>query len=113
MTDQLVDTAYVVQTGLVKVVVEQADGSELILAILGPSDVIGALTIGETPDEHEFDLLPLGDTNLFWIDRPRCLRGACRRCRSSAPTSRAYSRDEFGWPTTESERWRVWTCGPA
>lgn len=27
MTDQLVDTAYVIQTGLVKVVVEQADGS--------------------------------------------------------------------------------------
>ncbi|PRC60724.1 Crp/Fnr family transcriptional regulator, partial [Mycobacterium sp. ITM-2017-0098] len=50
MTDQLADTAYVVQSGLVKVVVEQADGSELILAILGPGDVIGALTIGESPD---------------------------------------------------------------
>lgn len=76
MTDQLVDTAYVIQTGLVKVVVEQADGSELILAILGPSDVIGALTIGESPDGAH-SILPLGDTNLFWIDRhafERCLQ---------------------------------------
>ena len=45
MTDQLEDTAYVVQSGLVKIVVEQADGGELILAILGPGDVIGALTM--------------------------------------------------------------------
>lgn len=68
MTDQLEDTAYVVQSGLVKVVVEQADGSELILAILGPGDVIGALTIGESPDGAH-SILPLGDTTLFWIDR--------------------------------------------
>lgn len=76
MTDQLEDTAYVVQSGLVKVVVEQADGSELILAILGPSDVIGALTIGESPDGAH-SILPLDDTNLLWIDRhafERCLQ---------------------------------------
>ena len=76
MTDQLEDTAYVVQSGLVKIVVEQADGGELILAILGPGDVIGALTIGESPDGGH-SILPLGDTNLFWIDRhalERCLQ---------------------------------------
>jgi CRP/FNR family transcriptional regulator, cyclic AMP receptor protein len=76
MTEQLEDTAYVIQTGLVKVVVEQADGSELILAILGPGDVIGALTIGESPDGAH-SILPLDETNLFWIDRhafERCLQ---------------------------------------
>ncbi len=76
MTDQLEDTAYVVQSGLVKIVVEQADGGELILAILGPGDVIGALTIGESPHGGH-SILPLGDTNLFWIDRhalERCLQ---------------------------------------
>lgn len=76
MTDQLADTAYVVQSGLVKVVVEQADGAELILAILGPGDVIGALTIGECPDAAH-SIVPLDDTSLFWIDRhafERCLQ---------------------------------------
>ncbi|MDA2891252.1 Crp/Fnr family transcriptional regulator [Mycolicibacterium sp. BiH015] len=76
MTDQLADTTYVVQSGLVKVVVEQADGGELILAILGASDVIGALTIGESPDGAH-SVVPLEDTSLFWIDRhafERCLQ---------------------------------------
>ncbi|PRC45023.1 hypothetical protein C6A85_97255, partial [Mycobacterium sp. ITM-2017-0098] len=57
-------------------VVEQADGSELILAILGPGDVIGALTIGESPDGAH-SVVPLDDTSLFWIDRhafERCLQ---------------------------------------
>jgi CRP/FNR family transcriptional regulator, cyclic AMP receptor protein len=76
MTDQLEDTAYVVRTGVVKVVVEQADGTELILAILGPGDVIGALTIGESPDGAH-SILSLDQTNLFWIDRKefeKCVR---------------------------------------
>lgn len=75
MTEQLEDTAYIIQTGVVKVVVEQADGSELILAILGPGDVIWALTIGESPDGAH-SVLPLDETNLFWVDRQafeRCL----------------------------------------
>jgi CRP/FNR family cyclic AMP-dependent transcriptional regulator len=76
MTEQLEDTAYVIQMGVVKVVVEQADGSELILAILGPGDVIWALTIGESPNGAH-SILPLDETNLFWIDREafeRCLQ---------------------------------------
>jgi CRP/FNR family cyclic AMP-dependent transcriptional regulator len=76
MSDQLEDTAYVVQVGVVKVVVEQSDGSELIMAILGPGDVIGALTIGESPDSAH-SILPMEDTSLFWIDRhafERCIQ---------------------------------------
>lgn len=76
MTDQLEDTAYVVRTGVVKIVVEQADGTELIIAILGPGDVIGALTIGESPDGAH-SILSLDPTNLFWIDRKefeKCVR---------------------------------------
>jgi CRP/FNR family transcriptional regulator, cyclic AMP receptor protein len=76
MTDQLEDTAYVVQSGLVKIVVEQADGTELIVAILGPGDVISALTIGESPDGAH-SILSLDETKLLWIDREafeRCVR---------------------------------------
>lgn len=76
MSDQIDDTAYVVATGVVKVVVEQSDGSELMMAILGPGDVIGALTIGEGPDGAH-SILPLEDTSLLWIDRhafERCIQ---------------------------------------
>ena len=74
--EQLEDTVYIVHTGVVKTVVEQANGTELILAILGPGDVIGALTIGESFDGAH-SILSLDDTKLFWIDRKafeRCLR---------------------------------------
>ena len=76
MSEQLEDTAYVIQSGLVRVCVDQSDGSELIIAILGPGDVIGALTIGESPDGAH-SILPLDDTSLFWIDRQafeRCIQ---------------------------------------
>ena len=76
MTDQLGDTGYVIQAGLVKIVVEQADGTELIQMIVGPGDVIGALTIGESPDGAH-SILPLMETSLFWIDRhafERCVQ---------------------------------------
>lgn len=76
MSDQLADTAYVIQFGVVKVCVEQSDGSELMMAILGPGDVIGALTIGESPDGAH-SILPLEDTSLLWIDRhafERCIQ---------------------------------------
>jgi CRP/FNR family cyclic AMP-dependent transcriptional regulator len=76
MTDQLEDTAYVVRTGVVKRVVEQADGTELTLALLGPGDVISALTIGECPDSAH-SIVSLDPTNLFWIDRTefeKCVR---------------------------------------
>lgn len=76
MSDQLDDTAYVIQSGVVKVVVEQSDGSELMMAILGPGDVIGALTIGESADAAH-SILPLEDTSLLWIDRhafERCIQ---------------------------------------
>lgn len=76
MTDLLEDTTYVIQTGVVKIVVEQADGTELILSIFGPGDVVGALTIGESPDGAH-SILPLDETSLFWIERQafeRCIQ---------------------------------------
>jgi CRP/FNR family cyclic AMP-dependent transcriptional regulator len=76
MADQLADTAYVIQSGMVKIVVEDADGSELILAILGPGDVIGELTIGDCRGSAR-SIVSLDETSLFWIDLQafqRCLQ---------------------------------------
>ena len=68
VTEQLEDTTYVIRTGMVKVVVEQADGTDVILAILGPGEVIGALTIGDCPG-GACSIVSLDETTLFWIDR--------------------------------------------
>ncbi|MGO9355058.1 MAG: Crp/Fnr family transcriptional regulator [Mycobacterium sp.] len=76
VTEQLDDTAYVIWTGVVKVVVEQADGTEVILAILGPGEVISAPTIGECSGDAS-SIVSLDETTLFWIDRDgfeRCLQ---------------------------------------
>jgi CRP/FNR family cyclic AMP-dependent transcriptional regulator len=80
VTEQLEDTAYVIRTGAVKVFVEQADGNDVMLAILGPGDVIGALTVGQGSGDTFGDacsIVSLEETTLFWIDceaLERCLR---------------------------------------
>ncbi len=76
MTDQLADTAYVIQNGIVRIVRAQSDGIELLLEFLGPGDVIGALTIGEASG-CAHSVLPLDETHLLWIDRhafERCVQ---------------------------------------
>jgi CRP/FNR family transcriptional regulator, cyclic AMP receptor protein len=76
VTEQLEDTAYVIWRGVVKVVVEQADGTEVILAILGRGEVISAPTIGECSGDAS-SIVSLDEATLFWIDRDgfeRCLQ---------------------------------------
>jgi CRP/FNR family transcriptional regulator, cyclic AMP receptor protein len=80
LDDHLADTAYVIHKGLVKVVVDQEDGSELILAILGPGDVMGELTIGDCLGGAR-SIVSLDETSLFWLDR-----AAFERCLQTMPT---------------------------
>jgi CRP/FNR family cyclic AMP-dependent transcriptional regulator len=80
VAEQFEDTVYVIRTGRVKVYVEQADGSEVVLAILGPGDVIGALTFGEHPSDA-CSIVSLEETALFWIDRE-----AFEQCVQTMPT---------------------------
>jgi CRP/FNR family cyclic AMP-dependent transcriptional regulator len=68
VTEQLEDTAYVIWTGVVKVEIEQADGTEVILAILGPGELISAPTIGDCSGDAS-SIVSLDATTLFWIDR--------------------------------------------
>jgi CRP/FNR family cyclic AMP-dependent transcriptional regulator len=79
MADHLDDTLYVIHTGVVKLVVDTADGNELILAILGPGDVLGALTIGDCLGGAR-SIVSMDETSLFWIDRD-----AFEECLTSMP----------------------------
>ena len=77
---QLDDTTYVVRQGTVKVQVEQADGAEVIVSILGPGEVIDASSVGDRFGEG-CSIVSLEETTLFWIDRQ-----AFERCLASMPT---------------------------
>jgi CRP/FNR family transcriptional regulator, cyclic AMP receptor protein len=72
---QLDDTAYVVRQGTVKVEVQQADGTEVIVAIVGPGELIDQASVGDRFGEG-CSIVALEETTLFWIDREqldRCL----------------------------------------
>ncbi len=77
---QLDDTTYIVREGTVKVQVEQADGTEVIVSILGPGEVIDASSVGDRFGEG-CSILSLEETTLFWIDRE-----AFERCLARMPT---------------------------
>lgn len=79
VTEQLDDTAYIIRTGAVKVVVEEANGNELLLTILGPGEVIAAVTVGDC-HSGACSIVSLDETTLFWIDR-----NAFEQCLQSMP----------------------------
>ena len=54
--------------GSVKVCVDQADGTEVILAILGPGEVVGEMSLADSLGRSA-DVMTLEETNLLWIDR--------------------------------------------
>ncbi len=70
------DTAYLVATGTVKVHVDQEDGSEVILAILGPGEVVGEMSLVDSLGRSA-SAVTLEESVLYWIDRTSfwdCLR---------------------------------------
>lgn len=64
--DQANEIVYFVRTGTVKVHVEQADGTDVILAILGPNEIIGDMSVvdGERPIAT---VVTMEETTLHWI----------------------------------------------
>ena len=75
-SDQLGDVAYVIRYGAVKVEVEQLDGSEVIVAVLGPGEIVGEMSVVDDLGRSG-SVVTLEDSTLFWIDREtfwRCLR---------------------------------------
>ena len=70
------DSAYVIRHGAVKVHVEQEDGRDVIVAILGPGEIVGEMSVIDR-ETRSGSVVTLEDTVLFWIDREAfqtCLR---------------------------------------
>ncbi|MBI4505181.1 MAG: Crp/Fnr family transcriptional regulator [Chloroflexi bacterium] len=70
------EVAYVVVAGTVKVHVEQADGSDVILAILGPGEVVGEMGVVDNLGRSA-TVVTMERSTLLWMSRAafwECLR---------------------------------------
>lgn len=62
------EVVYIVQSGTVKIKVDQADGGEVIIAILGEGEIVGELSVLDSAGRSA-DVLTLEESALLWIDR--------------------------------------------
>lgn len=67
------EVAYVVLGGTLRVSVARADGSEVVLALLGPGDIVGELGLLDRAGRSA-DVVALEAATLLWLDRPTYLR---------------------------------------
>jgi CRP/FNR family cyclic AMP-dependent transcriptional regulator len=61
------EVVYFIASGTVKVHVEQPDGRDVLIAILGPGEVVGELSIF-APHERSASVLTLEASKLLWTD---------------------------------------------
>jgi CRP/FNR family cyclic AMP-dependent transcriptional regulator len=65
--DQPGEVVYMIRSGTVKVHVEQADGSDVILAILGPGEILGELSLIDRLGRSA-NAVTMERTSLAWMD---------------------------------------------
>ncbi len=61
------EVVYFVLSGTVKIHIEQAEGSDVILAILGPGDTVGEMSLIDSAGRSA-SVLTLEETTLLWMD---------------------------------------------
>lgn len=62
------EAVYVIQTGTVKIHIEQSDGSDVILAMLGPGEVVGEM--GPVEEQtRSASVVTLEQTSVIWMSR--------------------------------------------
>jgi CRP/FNR family cyclic AMP-dependent transcriptional regulator len=62
------DSVYVILEGTAKVYVTHTDGTEVILAILGPGEIVGEMSAADSLGRSA-SVLALEDSTLLWMDR--------------------------------------------
>ena len=66
--DQPAAVVFVILSGTVKIEVDQPDGSNVILAVLGPGDSVGEMSLGDKMT-HPASAVTIDECTLAWIDR--------------------------------------------
>lgn len=77
--EQRGEALYLVLAGSVKVSLHESDGTEVILALLGPGDSVGEMSLVDDSG-HSADVATLEDSVLLWMDR-----SAFQRCLHEVP----------------------------
>ncbi len=62
------EVVYILLRGTVKIHIEQADGRDVILAILGPGDIVGEMSLLDSAGRSA-SVVTLEDTTLMWMGR--------------------------------------------
>lgn len=63
------ESVFIIQSGTVKIKVDQADGKEVIIAILGAGSLVGELSVLDR-QERSADVVTQEESTLLWMDRP-------------------------------------------
>lgn len=62
------EVIYVILSGTVKIKVDQPDGTEVIIALLGAGEIVGELSVLDNTGRSA-DVLTQEDSTLLWLDR--------------------------------------------
>jgi CRP/FNR family cyclic AMP-dependent transcriptional regulator len=74
--EQTGEVVYAILSGTVKVYLEQMDGTDVILSILGPGDIVGEMSLLDNADRSA-SAITLEETSVLWMGRAsfhECLR---------------------------------------
>jgi CRP/FNR family cyclic AMP-dependent transcriptional regulator len=66
--EQIGEVVYLILSGTVKVHLEQEDGTDVIIAILGPGDIVGEMSALDNR-ERSASVVTLEKTQVLWMDR--------------------------------------------
>lgn len=73
------EVVYIIQSGSVKIYIEQASGAEVILAILGPGDIVGEMSLIDSSGRSA-SVVTLEESRLLWMGA-----GAFQECLHTIP----------------------------
>jgi CRP/FNR family cyclic AMP-dependent transcriptional regulator len=66
IADQPGEVVYMILNGTVKIHIEQSDGTDVILAILGPGDIVGEISLIDSAGRSA-SVITLEDSQLLWM----------------------------------------------
>jgi CRP/FNR family cyclic AMP-dependent transcriptional regulator len=62
------EVVYVILRGAVKIYQDQADGTRVILALLGPGDIVGEMSLVDSAGRSA-NVITIEDSHLLWMER--------------------------------------------
>ncbi len=69
LSEQMGEAVYFVISGAVKVEADQIGGADMILAVLGPGNIVGEMGVLGRGQGRSANVVPLAPSNLMWMDR--------------------------------------------